>query len=218
MEALKKEQQRLRISQEKAESAVRDLLIWAGDNPDRGDLKDTPKRVVKAFREYFAGYEQDPREYLTKTFDNVSDYSKPVILRNIDFRSHCEHHLAPIIGKAHIAYLPQNRVVGISKLARIVEIYAKRLQIQERMTADIATTLHSTLDTRGVMVLIEAEHHCMVSRGINKPGSTMITMAYKGVYEHDLAQRQEIISLMGLSMSKINHKNQFGIDTATQGV
>ena len=196
MTALKKEPISQGISQERAEAAVRDLLTLTGDDPDRDGLRDTPKRVVKAFQEYFSGYSVDPREYLSKTFDNVSGYNKPVMLCGIEFRSHCEHHLAPIIGRAHVAYLPQNRVVGISKIARVVEIFAKRLQIQERMTADIAQTLHESLETHGVIVMLEAEHHCMASRGVNKPGCRMRTMFTTGVYEQDLHARQEILSLM----------------------
>src|SRR6186997_3192546 len=152
-----------------AENAIRTLIQWAGDDPDREGLRGTPARVVRAYEEWFAGYFEDPREYLQRTFEEVAGYDEIVLLRDIRFESHCEHHIAPIIGKVHIAYLPNNRVVGISKLARLVEVYAKRLQIQEKMTAQIANTLDEVLQPKGVAVVIEAAHQCMTTRGVHKP-------------------------------------------------
>src|SRR5215470_8533484 len=156
-----------------AEEAVRTLIRWAGDDPEREGLVGTPARVVRAYEEWFAGYFEDPREYLQRTFEEVAGYDEMVLLRDIRFESHCEHHLAPIIGRAHIAYLPKQRVVGISKLARLVDVYAKRLQIQEKMTAQIANTLAKVLKPKGVAVVIEAAHQCMTTRGVHKPGVTM---------------------------------------------
>src|SRR6186997_2219780 len=152
-----------------AENAVRTLIQWAGDDPDREGLRGTPARVVRAYEEWFAGYFEDPREYLQRTFEEVAGYDEIVLLRDIRFESHCEHHVAPIIGKVHVAYLPDKRVVGISKLARLVEVFAKRLQIQEKMTAQIANTLDEVLQPKGVAVVIEAAHQCMTTRGVHKP-------------------------------------------------
>jgi GTP cyclohydrolase I len=172
-----------RPSQEEAEAAVRVLLAWAGDNPDREGLLDTPKRVAKAFREYFSGYDEDPAEALSRTFDEVAGYDDIVMLRDIEFNSHCEHHIAPFIGRVHVAYLPTKSVVGISKLARVVEIYARRLQTQETMTAQIATSIASALNPRGVAVLVEAVHTCMSMRGIGKRNVATITTQFNGEFK-----------------------------------
>jgi len=172
-----------RPSQEEAEAAVRVLLAWAGDNPDREGLLDTPRRVAKAFREYFSGYEDDPAEALSRTFSEVGGYDDIVMLRDIEFNSHCEHHIAPFIGRAHIAYLPAKQVVGISKLARVVEIYARRLQTQETMTSQIATAIMESLQPRGVAVLVEAVHTCMSMRGIGKRNVATITTQFAGEFK-----------------------------------
>ncbi len=179
-----------------AEDAVRTLLRWAGDDPERSGLKDTPARVVRAFEEFFKGYGQDPAAILRTTFDETDGYDEMVLLKDIEFSSHCEHHLAPIVGRAHVAYLPQRRVVGISKLARLVEAYARRLQIQERMTVQIADAIQDVLQPRGVAVVIEATHHCMTTRGIHKPGTTMLTSRVTGVFREDQATRREFFSLI----------------------
>ncbi len=184
-------------SQEEAEEAVRTLLRWAGDDPDREGLLDTPKRVTRAFGEWFEGYEVDPVEILSRTFEEVEGYDEMVILRNVRFESHCEHHLAPIIGKAHVAYLPNSRVVGISKLARLVDAYAKRLQIQERMTAQIANTLNEVLKPKGVGVVIEASHGCMSTRGVHKSGLTMVTSQMIGAFRDHGETRREFLSAIG---------------------
>lgn len=185
-----------RPSRLEAEEAVRTLLRWAGDNPTREGLVETPHRVVQAFEEYFAGYRIDPGDYLAHTFEEVGGYDGIVSLRDIRFESHCEHHLAPIIGKVHVAYLPANRVVGISKLARVVNIFAKRLQIQEKMTIEIANAIQEVLMPRGVAVIIEAVHHCMSTRGIQKHGVTMQTSHMTGVFKTDMALRREVLSMM----------------------
>jgi len=186
----------VRPTREEAEAAVRTLISWAGDDPLRQGLKETPSRVVKAFQEYFSGYAVDPSAYLSKTFDDIAGYDEVVLLRDIRFESHCEHHLAPIIGVAHIAYLPNKRVVGISKLARVVEIFAKRLQIQEKMTAEIAGTIDSVLQPQGVAVMIEANHHCMTSRGAYKPGTSMITCQVTGLLKTNPTLRHQVISMI----------------------
>jgi len=180
-----------------AEAAVRTLLEWAGDDPGREGLKGTPARVAKAFEEYFSGYDTDPVELLQRTFEETDGYDEMVVLRDIRFESHCEHHLAPIIGKAHIAYLPQQRVVGISKLARLVEVYAKRLQIQEKMTAQIANTLDQVLQPKGVAVVIEAAHQCMTTRGVHKPGVAMVTSRMLGAFRNDASTRREFLAIIG---------------------
>jgi GTP cyclohydrolase I len=180
-----------------AEAAVRTLLEWAGDDPGREGLRGTPARVAKAFEEYFSGYDTDPVELLQRTFEETDGYDEMVVLRDIRFESHCEHHLAPIIGKAHIAYLPQQRVVGISKLARLVEVYAKRLQIQEKMTAQIANTLDEVLQPKGVAVVIEAAHQCMTTRGVHKPGVAMVTSRMLGAFRNDASTRREFLAIIG---------------------
>ena len=186
----------MRPTREEAEEAVRTLILWAGDSASREGLKETPSRVVKAFEEYFSGYKIDPARYLTKTFEEVAGYEEIVLLKDVRFESHCEHHLAPIIGVAHVAYLPNKRVVGISKLARVVEIFSKRLQIQEKMTAEIANTIDTALQPKGVLVVIEANHHCMTSRGINKPAATMLTCQATGLLKSDNSLRKEIMSMI----------------------
>jgi GTP cyclohydrolase I len=181
-----------------AENAVRTLIRWAGDNPKRQGLLGTPARVVRAYEEWFSGYAEDPRDYLSRTFDEVAGYDEMVVLRDISFESHCEHHLAPIIGRTHIGYLPRNRVVGISKLARLVDVYAKRFQIQEKMTAEIAACLDSVLKPFGVAVVIEAAHQCMTTRGVHKSGVTMVTSQMLGVFRKRLETRQEFLSAINL--------------------
>ena len=179
-----------------AEAAVRTLLRWAGDNPERDGLIETPKRVAKAFEEYFRGYKEDPEAILQKTFEETEGYDEMIVLRGIRFESHCEHHLAPIVGKAWVGYIPNGRVVGISKLARVVESYAKRLQIQEKMTAQIANAIESALNPQGVAVVIKAEHHCMTTRGVHKPGTDMVTSRMLGVFRDNAITRQEFLSMI----------------------
>ena len=178
--------------------AVRTLIGWAGDDPEREGLVDTPARVAKAWREYFGGYHEDPSHHLTRTFDEVGGYDEIVLLRDIPFQSHCEHHMAPIIGTAHIAYLPRNRVVGISKLARVLHGFAKRLQVQERLTAEIADCIWENLKPLGVAVVIQASHACMTARGVNTPGVQMTTSRMMGVFRDDEKARREIMALIGL--------------------
>ena len=192
-------------TQKEAEEAVRTLLRWAGDNPSREGLLDTPKRVTKAFGEWFAGYDIDPTEILARTFEEVEGYDEMVVLRNVRFESHCEHHLAPIMGKAHVAYLPDRRVVGISKLARLVDAYGKRLQIQEKMTAQIAKTLNDVLQPKGVGVVIEASHGCMTTRGIHKSGLTMVTSQMIGAFREQSSTRREFLSAIGNPTSGSGH-------------
>ena len=182
-----------------AEEAVRVLIQWIGDNPDREGLKDTPRRVVDAFLEYFKGYEECPETYLTRTFEQVGGYDEIVLLRDIPFHSHCEDHMAPIIGKAHVAYLPTDKVVGISKLARVVQAYAKRLQVQERLTAEVADCIQKVLEPQGVAVVIEATHACMTCRGVETPGVIMTTSRMMGVFRDDDKARSEVIKLISLS-------------------
>jgi GTP cyclohydrolase I len=183
----------------RAEAAVRELIKWIGDDPAREGLKDTPRRVADAFLEYFQGYEECPEEYLTRTFEQVGGYDEIVLLREIPFHSHCEHHLAPIIGKAHVAYLPTNKVVGISKLARVVQAFAKRLQVQERLTAEIADCIQKVLEPQGVAVVIEATHACMTCRGVETPGVIMTTSRMMGVFRDDEKTRQEVLKLIGFA-------------------
>jgi GTP cyclohydrolase I len=183
-------------SRAEAEAAVATLLRWAGDDPAREGLKGTPDRVVRAFSEWFAGYDQDPHAILERTFSEVEGYDEIVFLKDIRFESHCEHHLAPIIGRAHIAYLPDRRVVGISKLARLVDIYAKRLTIQEKMTAQIANTLNEVLQPRGVAVVIDAAHQCMTTRGVHKPGVSMMTSRMLGAFRDDATTRREFLAML----------------------
>ena len=184
-------------SREEAEAAVRALIRWAGDDPDREGLVDTPGRVIRAYEEWFAGYGVDASAILGRTFDETDGYDEMVSLRNVRFESHCEHHMAPVIGRCHIAYVPRNRVVGISKLARMVEVFARRLQIQERLTAQIADTIASVLEPRGVGVVVEATHHCMTTRGVHKSGVTMVTSRMLGDFRTKSATRREFLALIG---------------------
>ena len=186
-----------RPTRDQAEEAVRTLLRWAGDDPTREGLLGTPDRVVRAYEEWFAGYHEDPVEILQRTFEETHGYDEMVVLREIRFESYCEHHMAAIIGVAHVGYLPDKRVVGISKLARIVEIYAKRLQIQEKMTAQIANAISDVPMPRGVAVVIEATHQCMTTRGIHKPGVSMITSQMLGAFRSDQATRREFLAMIG---------------------
>ena len=181
-----------------AEDAVRTLIRWAGDDPKRQGMRGTPARVVRAYEEWFSGYAESPRDYLSRTFDEVAGYDEIVVLRDISFESHCEHHLAPIIGRAHIGYLPRKRVVGISKLARLVDVYAKRFQIQEKMTAEIAACLDDVLKPYGVAVVIEAAHQCMTTRGVHKSGVTMVTSRMLGAFRKRLETRHEFLSALNL--------------------
>ena len=183
-------------SREEAMSAVRTLIAWAGDNPDREGLRQTPSRVVKAFEELYQGYGHDPAEILTTTFNEVGGYQDMVLVRDIPFYSHCEHHMVPFMGKAHIAYYPIGGVVGLSKLARLVDIYAKRLQTQETMTAQISAALERFLGTRGVAVMLEAEHMCMSMRGVQKVGASTMTSHFTGVFEKDAAEREKFLNLV----------------------
>lgn len=189
----------LRPSREEAEAAVRVLLRWAGDDPDREGLAETPARVVRAFEEFFSGYEMDPVSLLERTFEEVDGYDEIVLLRDIRLESFCEHHIAPIIGRAHVAYLPHRRVVGISKLARVVEAYAKRLQVQEKLTAQIANSINDILQPRGTAVIIEAVHQCMTTRGVHKPGVVMVTSRMLGAFRDDASTRRELLAMIGSS-------------------
>jgi len=195
------EEHRVRTEKERerAEEAVRELIRWIGDDPAREGLMDTPRRVVDAYLEYFRGYEENPEVYLTRTFEQVGGYDEIVLLREIPFHSHCEHHMAPILGKAHVAYLPRDRVVGISKLARVVHAYAKRLQVQERLTAEIADCIQKVLDPVGVAVVVEATHACMTCRGVETPGVIMTTSRMMGIFRDDEKARQEVLKLIGFN-------------------
>ena len=186
-----------RPTREQAEEAVRTLIRWTGDDPAREGLRDTPARVVRAYEEFFAGYAQDPREILKRTFSEVEGYDEMIVMNDIRFESHCEHHMVPIIGKVHIGYLPDKRVVGISKLARLVEVYARRLQVQEKMTVQIADTLQEILQPRGVAVVIEAAHQCMTTRGVHKPGVGLVTSRMVGAFRDDPSTRREFLAVLG---------------------
>jgi len=184
-----------RPSREEAEAAVRTLLRWAGDNPDREGLKETPARVVKAYQELFAGYDLCPAEELGRTFEEVAGFDDMVVVKDISFHSHCEHHMVPVIGKAHVAYLPAGRVVGLSKIIRVVDIFARRLQTQEAMTAQIAATIQDVLKPRGVAVMLEAEHMCIAMRGIRKPGSTTLTTTFTGAFKEQPEEQARFMTL-----------------------
>ena len=186
-----------RPTREDAEKAVETLIRWAGDDPGREGLRSTPERVINAYQSFFSGYGQDPVELLQRTFEEIDGYDEMVLLRQIRFESHCEHHMLPIIGRAHVAYLPKQRVVGISKLARVVEAYARRLQIQEKMTAQIANSINDVLEPQGVAVVVEAEHQCMTTRGVHKPGVTMVTSRMLGRFRSDASTRREFLALIG---------------------
>ena len=183
-------------SREQAEAAVRILLSWAGEDPRREGLLDTPKRVVDAYGDWFSGYDNDPRAYLARTFEEVAGYDELIVLRDIEFESHCEHHMAPIIGKAHVGYLPDGKIVGISKLARVVETYARRFQVQEKLTAQIADTINDVLQPRGVGVVIEGAHECMTTRGVHKRGVSMITSKMLGTFREDARTRAEFLQFI----------------------
>lgn len=186
----------VRPSREEAEEAVRTLIRWIGENPDRDGLHETPARVVKAYQEYFKGYDDDPEAILKKTFEEIEGYDEMIVLRGIRFESHCEHHMAPIVGKAWVAYLPKGRVVGISKLARVVQAFAKRMQIQEKMTAQIANIIQDVLQPHGVGVVLKAEHHCMTTRGVMKPGTDLVTSRMLGAFRSDPMTRQEFLAMI----------------------
>ncbi|WP_217807914.1 GTP cyclohydrolase I FolE [Oceanibacterium hippocampi] len=188
-----------RPSRQQAEEAVRTLLRWAGDDPNREGLIGTPDRVVRAYEEFFAGYDQNPATYLERTFEDVEGYDEVILLRDIRFESYCEHHMLPIIGRAHVAYLPSDRVVGISKLARVVDAFAKRLQIQEKLTAQIAQTIQEALTPRGVAVVLESEHQCMSTRGVHKDGVSMVTSCMLGAFRDDPTTRRELLTMIGTS-------------------
>jgi GTP cyclohydrolase IA len=193
-----------RPTREQAETAVRTLLRWAGDDPDREGLRDTPSRVARAYQEFFVGYDVDPVALLERTFEETDGYDEIVLLRDIRLESTCEHHMAPIIGRVHVAYLPHRRVVGISKLARVVDAYSKRLQIQEKLTAQIANTIQDVLEPRGVAVVIEAAHQCMTTRGVHKPGVTMVTSRMLGAFRDNATTRRELLAMIGNRGSAIS--------------
>lgn len=193
---MKKQKQSEKPTRQEAEEAVRVLLRWAGEDPTREGLLETPKRVAKSYDEFFKGYSEEPNEILSKTFKEVEGYDEMVVLRDIDFSSHCEHHLVPFVGKANVAYIPNNKVVGISKLARLVDIYAHRLQIQEKFTAQIANSLNDILQPKGVAVVVEATHMCMTTRGVHKNGTVMQTSKLLGIFRSDPRTRQEFFSLI----------------------
>jgi len=196
-EQQRRQAEQLRPSREEAKAAVRTLLRWAGDDPEREGLLGTPDRVVRSYEEFFAGYAEDPVEILSRTFEETAGYDELVVLKDIRLESYCEHHMVPIIGLCHVAYLPNNRVVGISKLARVVEAYSKRFQIQEKLTAQIANAIDSVLEPGGVAVVIEAAHQCMTTRGVHKPGVNMITSHMLGVFRENAETRREFFSLIG---------------------
>ncbi len=189
----------LRPSVKEAENAVRTLIAWAGDNPDREGLIETPKRVVNAYKEFFSGYDVDPEEILGKTFEDVAGYDDMVLLKDMRVESHCEHHMVPFIGKAHIAYIPNKKVVGISKIARLLDVYGKRLQTQETMTAQIADTINKVLKPKGVAVLIDAKHQCMTTRGIHKINTTTITKRMIGSFQKDSEMERKFLAMIALS-------------------
>ena len=191
------------VSRQQAEEAVRTLLRWAGDDPGREGLLDTPKRVVKAYGDWFSGYAVDPREYMRRTFEEVEGYDEMVVLRDIAFESYCEHHMAPIIGRAHVGYLPSNKVVGISKLARVVDGYARRFQVQEKLTAQIAACIDEVLKPRGVGVVIDSEHQCMTTRGVHKRGVSMVTSRMVGIFRSDARTRAEFLQFIDIRGSRV---------------
>ena len=186
------------VTKSAAEDAIRTLLRWAGDDPTREGLRDTPKRVVEAYKDWYSGYAVDPRDYLRRTFEEMAGYDEMVVLRDIEFESHCEHHMAPIIGRAHVGYLPTTKVVGISKLARVVDVFARRFQVQEKMTAEIARCINDVLQPRGVGVVIEAVHECMTTRGIHKRGVSMITSKMLGSFRSDARTRSEFLTFIDI--------------------
>jgi GTP cyclohydrolase I len=194
---------RAKVTQTEAEAAVRTLLAWAGDDPGREGLRDTPKRVVGAYRDWFSGYGVDPKDFMRRTFEEVAGYDEMVVLRDVPFESHCEHHMAPIIGRAHVGYLPTDKVVGISKLARVVEAYARRFQVQEKLTAEIASCIDEVLRPRGVGVVIDATHECMTTRGIHKRGVSMVTSRMTGAFRSDARTRAEFLQFIDISAARV---------------
>ena len=192
-----------KISENQAMDAVKTLIKWAGDNPQREGLKETPARVIRSYKDFFSGYKSDPREILSKKFKEVEGYDEIIILKDIRLESHCEHHMVPFVGTAHVGYLPKNKVVGLSKLARLVEAFAKRLQIQEKLTAQIANAIDEILQPKGVGVIIEASHLCVATRGIHKPDSKMVTSRMLGSFRDDQATRKEFLDLIGFNKSNI---------------
>ncbi len=193
-----------RPSRKEAEDAVRTLLRWTGDDPAREGLAETPERVVRAYEDWFSGYAEDPEAFLARTFEEVDGYDEIIVLRDIRFASHCEHHLAPIIGRAHIGYLPNRKVVGISKLVRVVEVYARRLQVQEKMNAQIANCIQHVLEPKGVAVVIEATHQCMTTRGVHKPGVVMVTSSMLGEFRKNPLTRREFLAIIGNPTSSMD--------------
>ena len=191
-----------KISENQALEAVKTLIRWTGDNPEREGLKETPKRVIRSYKDFFSGYNSDPREILSKKFKEVEGYDEIIILKNIRLESHCEHHMVPFIGTARVGYLPRNKVVGLSKLARLVEAFAKRLQIQEKLTAQIANAIDEVLQPKGVGVIIEASHLCVATRGIHKPDSKMVTSRMLGTFRSDQATRKEFLELVGINKTQ----------------
>ena len=192
----------IKPSQDEAMDAVKTLIRWAGDNPQREGLSETPKRVVKSYKDFFSGYDLDPREILSKKFKEVEGYDEMIVLKDIRLESHCEHHMVPFIGNAHVGYLPKKKIVGLSKLARLVEVFSKRLQIQEKLTAQIANAIDEVLQPKGVGVIIEASHLCVATRGIHKPESRMVTSRMLGSFRNDQATRKEFLDLIGFNKSK----------------
>ena len=191
-----------KVGEAEVNDAFRTIIKWIGENPDRDGLRDTPQRLVRAYREYFCGYDEDPEQVLRKTFSEVDGYDEMIVLRGVTFESHCEHHMAPIVGRAWVGYLPDRRVVGISKLARVVEIFSKRLQIQERLTAQIANTIDDVLRPKGVAVVVKAAHHCMISRGVHKRGADLVTSRMLGVFRDQAITRSEFLSLVNAEPSE----------------
>ena len=208
VERIKKDEgEKRQPTREQAKNAVKTLLLWAGDNPAREGLKGTPDRLIDSYQEYFSGYKKDPKDFLSRTFRETEGYDEMIALTDITFESHCEHHIAPIIGKAHIGYIPKTKVVGISKIARGVEIFAKRLQIQEKLTTQIANAINEVLNPKGVGVIIEASHQCMTTRGIHKTGVLMVTSKMTGIYKENASTRKEFLDLVGIRANKIDVKS-----------
>jgi len=208
VERIKKDEgEKRQPTREQAKNAVKTLLLWAGDNPDREGLKGTPDRLIDSYQEYFSGYKKDPKDFLSRTFRETEGYDEMIALTDITFESHCEHHIAPIIGKAHIGYIPKTKVVGISKIARVVEVFAKRLQIQEKLTTQIANAINEVLNPKGVGVIIEASHQCMTTRGIHKTGVLMVTSKMTGIFKENASTRKEFLDLVGIRANKIDVKS-----------
>ena len=208
VERIKKDEgEKRQPTREQAKNAVKTLLLWAGDNPDREGLKGTPDRLIDSYQEYFSGYKKDPKDFLSRTFRETEGYDEMIALTDITFESHCEHHIAPIIGKAHIGYIPKTKVVGSSKIARVVEIFAKRLQIQEKLTTQIANAINEVLNPKGVGVIIEASHQCMTTRGIHKTGVLMVTSKMTGIFKENASTRKEFLDLVGIRANKIDVKS-----------